>query len=283
MQYLENEFLKVEIDERGAQLSRVYSPEYDWEYIWINDPEIWSWRAPNLFPIVGELKEGKYKYHGNTYFMGRHGFMRDAPFEASMEGEELVFSIKNDENSLGIYPFEFEYQVRYRLVGKTLLQYYHVHNPSVETAMPFSLGGHPAFTAGPVGSWKLVFSENESAKAQMLSDKGLRIDRYKDGIVNGRISLEKDTFKDDALIFKGLKSTYCELRSDDNPRMVRFHFAQFPYLGIWAKHNAPYVCIEPWYGVADHENTDGKIINKEGIEMLPPESTFRIGFTMEFL
>jgi galactose mutarotase-like enzyme len=54
-------------------------------------------------------------------------------------------------------------------------------------------------------------------------------------------------------------------------------------LGIWAKPNAPFVCIEPWCGIADFETSNGAIEDKEGIQILRAGEEFCEVFWMEFI
>lgn len=279
---LENKHLLVEVEERGAQLMRVYSRAYDHDYIWINDPHVWEWRSPVLFPIVGELKDGRYHYNGKWFEMGRHGIVRDALFTGKAQDMTLHFTKLYDESSLARYPFKFEFQVMYKLAGSSVECWFHVHNRD-ENTMPFSVGGHPAFSTAPRSDYFIQFETGETAPSDGLTGEGLRSGEMRTGIVNGKIALEPDLFDNDALIFKDLKSRWCELRSHSSARLVRLHFEQFPYLGIWSKPNAPYVCIEPWYGVADRFDASGNFLEKEGIALLPPESMLRIGYRIDFL
>ena len=59
------------------------------------------------------------------------------------------------------------------------------------------------------------------------------------------------------------------------------NFEGFPYLGIWTKPNAPFICIEPWCGLADNINHNGNVINKEGINLLQPKEVFERKITIE--
>lgn len=277
---IQNEHILVEAEQRGAQLMRIYSVEHDHEYLWINDPDVWGWRSPLLFPVIGELKDGKYLYDGKTYLMKRHGFLRDATFEARNEGSEMVFSRSFDESHLLNYPFKWNLEVRYQLEGKSLSVKYHVKNIG-KVAMPFSIGGHPAFSANPVDRHFLVFEKQETVFSDSLDRNGLRTGVQRTGIINGKIDLTNESFNDDALVFSDLRSEYCELHSTDSSRGIRFWFGEFPYLGIWSKPGAPFVCIEPWQGVCDSSSASGNILEKEGIVLLPPGSDFKAGYKIE--
>ena len=77
----------------------------------------------------------------------------------------------------------------------------------------------------------------------------------------------------DALVFKHMKSNELTLSKKNKP-VLSVQLEGFPYLGIWTKPNAPFLCIEPWCGLADNVNHNGNIFEKEGIQLLNKESKF---------
>jgi len=95
--------------------------------------------------------------------------------------------------------------------------------------------------------------------------------------------LENNTFIKDALVFQDLKTDQITLRSAESDRSLVFSFDDFPYLGIWSKPSAPFVCIEPWHGIADTIDHDGNLVTKEGIKSLKPTETFSCGYSVEVL
>jgi galactose mutarotase-like enzyme len=88
-------------------------------------------------------------------------------------------------------------------------------------------------------------------------------------------------FKDDALIFKDLKSRKVFIKSKNHQHALTVNFTGFNYLGLWAKENAPYVCIEPWLGCADTANKAVELKNREGIIMLEAGEEFNPFFTIQ--
>ena len=64
---IENDYLKVTVSDHGAELTSVYDKAQDFERIWCADPAVWNRHAPVLFPFVGKVKDGAYRYNGNTY------------------------------------------------------------------------------------------------------------------------------------------------------------------------------------------------------------------------
>jgi len=98
---------------------------------------------------------------------------------------------------------------------------------------------------------------------------------------SNKIPLTHDLFNEDALIFKDLKSRKVTLKSDTYGAILSISYKEFPYLGIWAKPNGNYVCIEPWLGIADHEDTNQELKTKEGILSLEANKSFTASYTIE--
>ena len=69
---------------------------------------------------------------------------------------------------------------------------------------------------------------------------------------------------------------------DSNP-VLTVHFEDFPSLGIWTKMNAPFLCIEPWFGYSDTNENSGNLFEKEGIQVLDKDQTFQAKFSIEIL
>jgi len=129
----------------------------------------------------------------------------------------------------------------------------------------------------------LEFDQNETAESYALNmDIGLVTDSSFPIISNGNtIDLHYDLFNQDALIFKDLKSRKVALKSKKNGNILTVDYPDFPYLGIWAKPHANYVCIEPWLGVADNETHNQDFKTKEGIQTLASKQTFKATYTIE--
>lgn len=286
---IENEFLQISVLQKGVELSGIKSKKTGIEYMWQANPDIWGSHAPVLFPIIGALKEDKYSFEGKTYTgLPKHGFIRrnEKMKLVEQEGNRLRYELNYTEDSLKIYPFKFGFSIEYRLEGNKIHVDHEVINQG-QSEMLFSLGGHPAFNC----PWKegaeyedyfLEFEEEENDHTWVLSDRGL-IDKPGAQLLDktNKLPLHKHLFDKDALIFKKLKSRSVHLKSSKHPEVLSMHFPNFPYLGIWAKPQAPYVCIEPWMGIADSEASSGKLEEKEGILKLAAQSSFGASYIIE--
>ena len=276
---IHNEHLEVTIKRKGAELCSVIDNN-GYEYIWQAEP-VWPRHAPNLFPIVGSLIDHQYEYNGKTYDMSHHGFARNMDFDMLHQSEHSIcFVLTHTEETFKAYPFRFNFLVTYTLEENKLEQRFRVINTDTKD-IPVSFGGHPAFNAIPVSEYNVVFSENEVVKSNLLSGPYISNTEL-DAIAGDTIELDNDTFKDDALIFQGLRSKEVSLVHTRSNHKVTMDISEFPYLGIWAKPGAPYVCLEPWQGLADYSSHNKDIWTKKGIVRVGKNEELSKTFSMRF-
>ena len=270
------------ISSLGAEL-KSFKNDTGEEYMWSGNPEIWKGTAPVLFPIVGELREGLYSHKGKFYRMTRHGFARTSMFTHESLGDgESSFVLRSSPDTELVYPFQFELEVRFRIERARLRVSYRVTNRGDEI-MPFMLGSHPAF-ALPVDrcaleSYYLEFEKAETLDLYHLADGLLCREPEKTYLKNEKTIRITDTlFDNDALIFENIESREIYIYRDGTGRRLTLDTGGAPYLGIWAKPGAPYVCLEPWHGHADEAGADFDIINKNHFTTLRPAEEFTTGY-----
>lgn len=280
--YIENEFLTVGVKEYGCELTSVKSKKDGYEFLWQGDEKIWYGQSPVLFPIVGRLIDDKYTLDGKEYKMPKHGFARKSAWTLLEKDESsLSFILSESPETLAIYPYKFDLIITFTLDGNKLRVNHAVVNRNGET-MYFSLGAHPAFNCR-IGD-TLRFSENETLSTEKIDlERSLRLPETYPVLNNATdITLTEHIFDEDALILKGVKSKYISLIKQNDNRTVKFDMGNAPYLGIWAKPNAPYVCIEPWFGVNDSFEKKNDFSEKTGINALAPDDVFNFAWEAEF-
>ncbi len=279
---IENEYLTAQIDDMGAQLHSLVTKDDGFEYLWQGNPDVWYGQAPVLFPVIGQLFEDKFRYDGKDYPLAKHGFARKMLFEAAdVEGARAVFILRSNEETLQMFPFNFEFAVCFELVGRAIKVTHTVTNLDDKT-MYFSCGAHPGFNCA-IGDYLEFEESEEGAQVEKIDKENIIIGtKFDVELEEGRrLRLTPDLFAEDALIFSDLNSNVVTLKSDNSERSVRFDFGDAPFLGIWAKPNAPYVCIEPWYGVNDDRIRYEDVSQKRGIQSLEPEETFDLVWIAE--
>ena len=284
---IKNEYIKAKIKSFGAELNSLQKCAEELEYIWQGDSKYWNRHSPILFPIVGRLKNDSYTYQNQKYNMTQHGFARDKEFEViKNEVDFIEFRLKSDEKTLEIYPFSFELYLSYKLEKNSLIVSYKVINKS-DDKMLFSIGAHPAFNwtlkeDEKKENYFLEFENIKETKRYFLNDKGLVYDSVDLKIIDNKIALNEELFKNDALVFEDLNIKTLTLKNSINENYIKLNFENFPYLGIWSKPTgAPFICIEPWFGVADDENSNQNFEDKKGIITLEKDEIFSCFYIIE--
>ncbi len=287
MVVLENDKLKVTIKLKGAELSSVVDKQTGIEYMWQGNPDVWAYHAPNLFPVVGQVKENKLNINGQEYNLNRHGFARISNFRRiESTPNHAIFSLSYDEETLKIYPYKFELEIAYHLSGNQIHILYKVVNKE-DHKIYFSIGAHPGFNVpledGEVyEDYYIQFEKEEDLVASTLSDKGLFNGKHKEILKGNNLPLASDLFNEDALVFKNINSRSVELKNNRGTKYVKLDFPQFKELGIWSKPGAPFVCIEPWLGYADSELGQQDISEKPGIQTLNKGHVFEVTMDITF-
>lgn len=284
---IENEFIIATIAEDGAELVSLISKETQMEYMWQGDPAYWARHAPVLFPIVGRLKNDEYSYAGQTYSMSQHGFARDSLFEVIQHGKELVsLALKSSKETKKHYPFDFELILSYELVGESVIVSYQVENTGSKE-MYFSIGGHPAFNVPlennlTFDDYYLTFTPLKSRIQLPLEGPYVDTEHRTLGQTNTSLDLRHEMFKEDAIIFETKGTNTFTIASDESDHSISLSYKNMPYVGIWSPYpkQAPFVCIEPWCGIADTLDSNGKLIDKMGINRLETNQLFHTQYTI---
>lgn len=282
--------LEVKIEQIGAELCSIKSKSTDREFVWNADPTIWGSTAPVLFPIIGGLKNGETEYEGKKYAMPRHGIVRHNQriHVVNQEADRITLRLASDELTHKQYPFDFTFDISFRVKDNSVIVNHIIKNTDTRD-MYFSVGAHPAFNC-PLNEgehysdYYLEFAERETLSTSTLTPDGLVRNDSVEVINNDTIlPLTDHLFDNDALIFRNLKSRRVTLRSHKSDTALEVSFPDFNYLGIWAKPGAPFVCIEPWLGVADNIDGDGLLEHKEAIIKLPAGEKFEAKYSIRII
>lgn len=287
--YLENLYLKVTINEAGAELANILSKENGNQYLWNADETFWKRTAPVLFPIVGSLKDSKFKVDGRDYPMSQHGFARDMDFKMAKQadGSKILFRLDYTADTLKRYPYKFALEIEYVLKGRKVTTTWRVINLD-DKEMHFQIGGHPAFMC-PIGKkdkqnqYFLNFNTDKNMTYSLLNENGL-VESEGNVLTNdgGLVPIDEHMFDKDALIFEGKQADKVSLCKPDGMAYVTVSF-DAPLFGIWspAGKNAPFICIEPWYGRADKEDFSGDISEREYDNVLAQGEKFEASYSIE--
>lgn len=278
--FLENDHLVATIKEHGAELASLRSKETGLEYIWAGDAKYWGRQAPVLFPIVGRLKDDQYQVADKTYHLGQHGFARDRDFAIREQtATKVVLELKADEASKELYPFDFCLQLSYELTASGLVVDYRVDNPSQEPIY-FGIGGHPAFKTPltpkeSFSDYELTFSTDYRLPKIPLTNGLTDIESARLSAPTATVS--RELFKDDALIYDlEQKPTKVSLTSKTSGHGVSLNVTDAKFMGIWSTYpkEGQFVCLEPWWGLADTTDSNGDFTQKYAINRLDKAASF---------
>lgn len=285
---IKNSDLKISVKSFGAELSSVKSLKNNTEYLWQADENLWPRHAPNLFPIVGKLKNGSYTYNGKSYKLPQHGFARDNEFTCVEHlADSLVFELSSNGERLKSFPFEFHFFITYKLIGTSLSVTYKIINASKEL-MYFSVGAHPAFNC-PIHpgekfeDYELYFPQKNKLVINSLNDGLISSNTKTIELENSTLPVSMSLFENDAMVFMNHQIDEVRLQSRVTKKGVTLKSENWPYYGIWTKKQSnKFICLEPWYGIADFENTNQDLIQKTGIIKLETKELFSCDYTMLF-
>ncbi len=285
---LENKNLSIKVNSFGAELCSVFSNDLHIEYIWQADPSIWARHAPNLFPLVGKLKNNLFVYKDKSYQLPQHGFARDNEFICVEQTDtELVFELTANNESLQKFPFHFSLQIKYVLTGNSLSINYAVFNPD-NYDLYFSVGAHPAFNCPlekheKFEDYNLVFPGKNKLITNLLADGLIANDTKQISLHSNSLPVSKNLFDNDALVCMNSQISEVQLVSSKTKHGVTMQCNNWLYFGIWTKKGTDqFVCLEPWYGIADMADSNNELTQKTGIIKLQPGQNFSCSFDISF-
>lgn len=272
MYILQNDFITIKVDSKGAELKSLFDKRTKFEWIWQSDSRFWAKSSPVLFPIVGSLKDNKFYYNGRLFELPRHGFARDLEFELVHScDEKLIFELNSTPETNVNYPFEFSLRIIYELIEKSLYVCYLVRNIGKDD-LYFSLGAHPAFNFPKdilsIDEMYLYFPLDSKLKRYYLNNNLLSTTADSIELRSNELFLNQQTFIKDAWILKDLCSKEVYLKNKVNDLGIKLSFEKFPYLGLWSVPGSSFICLEPWAGLPDTEEVDHLLENKEGMILL---------------
>lgn len=289
---LKNERLEVGFTSLGGALTSIKN-EAGVEYLWQGDPQFWSGQAPVLFPICGSLRDNRaVTKDGKVIQMPRHGIVRREEFMLESEKENSIcFSISENEEMMGKYPYPFTLTMEYRLEGNSIHVTYGVANTGIED-MPFFIGGHPAFRcpllpAENYEDYQVIFDANEEITAPTpdlktgLVDMGHRKEIAFDGTV---LPLAHSLFYEDGIIFDKLKSKKVTLCHKETGHGVELEMGSFSYLVIWsAANDGPFLALEPWTGLSTCSDENDVFEEKRNAAIVKPGEEKRLSYIITIL
>ncbi len=274
---IQNKHISIGVKKKGAELSSIKSKESNTEYLWQAHPDHWGRHSCILFPVIGCVIDDSIIIDDVKYPMLKHGILRDREFELTERSQDrLVFTMSSDADTLKMYPFDFTFKAIYTLEESICKIRYEVSTDGV-VPIPFNIGGHPAFNC-PLdkdkkrSDYSLIFNESEDQSSPIIDQNGMISPERQLVLDNSKtLRITDELFDHDALILEDTKSHQVSLVDDHGDVKWTFEYKGFTHLGIWsASRTAPFVCIEPWYGVAAVQGATGVYVEKKAIQWVKP-------------
>lgn len=281
-----NEKVEIKINYHGAELRSIKNLKTGKDYLWDANPTYWNRSSPVLFPFVGAVKNKLYRHEGVEYPMNQHGFARDMDFELMNKTDnEVWFSVTSTDDTYKVYPFHFCLEIGYRLEENSISVMWRVKNTSNKN-MYFSIGAHPAFfcpfyEGDKQSDYYLCFTTKDGIHPEKLITRifgqgGCATNQHAEYILdNGILPITEDRFDNDALIIENSQVQRIALLDSEKNEYLAVEF-DAPLVGVWSppKKNAPFVCIEPWYGRCDCEDFSGELKDREWGNTLEADEEF---------
>ena len=286
---IENDYLRVSVDDHGAELCSIFDKIHNREVIWQADPAYWKRHAPVLFPNVGRHFEDHYRINGTEYPSKQHGFARDSEFTCvDMTADSITHKLKSSDATKENYPYDFELKIKHVLKKNQVSVCWEVVNHSNET-MYFTIGGHPAFNVPAQGNndkkedYLLTFNGEKSltyllldpASGTALPDQTKTLE-----LTDGTCHIDAHMFDNDALVFDN-QIEKAGIAFPDGTPYLELTCHRFPNFGIWSVPGSSFVCLEPWMGRCDDCGFKGDLAEKANINALNVDEIFNASYEIK--
>ena len=282
---LENKALKIKINSLGAELTEIINKENGLSYLWDANPKYWKRSSPVLFPNVGKYKDSTFTYNGEVYKQGQHGFARDMEFELLEQKENYIsFVLNSCEQTLKTYPFEFSLILAYELIDNEIKVIWKVKNTG-DKEMYFAIGAHPAFNVPLVDEKRsdcyLYLKGIDKIVSNKINKDGLSSNELVEyNLDNGYLNISDDLFDADALVIEDQDIKEISITDKSKKPYITVKM-DVPLFGIWSPNReAPFVCIEPWYGRCDSHDYCGDITNRKYENKLNSNEVFDVNYSI---
>ena len=218
---------------------------------------------PLLFPICGNLPDDTYTLDDETYQLKQHGFGRTLPWEVTQQstddGASITLTLTSSEETLAVYPFDFQLDYIYILKGNTLEQRFRHTNLSYEP-MPFSTGTHPYFAVAD--KTKLGFDLPSTDYKVKDANKVFNFD--------GQFDFSQDEIDVAFINLEGQTATV----KDGNSTLTIAFDENYSTLVFWTVKGKDFYCLEPWSGPRNAINTGDFLLSAS------PQETVETVITM---
>lgn len=288
--YIENELLKVGINSYGGSLTNIIDKIDGEEMLYQPLENSWKGQDVVIFPVVGKLKDKKYTVDSKEYKIESHGLIRYDNLELfEQKSDEITFIYYSNSLTLEQYPYDFEFKVNYKLIGKTVKVSYLVNNTS-DSTMFYGIGGHPAFICDG------IFTEKEFdlkgnyvgldcivSEKYLLNETGSNI-TGKTSFNQNVIELSKEFFRKELTLIIGSDTLKSATLFRKNGKKVVVKMESNKYVALWSdEYFGNYCAIEPWWSLPDFVDNDSELKNKQTFISQEAHTTKKYSYEIEII
>jgi len=266
--WIEDEISKLKAAVLPGYGGRIFSVSAEGKEIIFNAPELlgedslFSGGIPVLFPFSSKTENDTYQFSGKDYYMPKHGFVMDMPFGIREKSDNSVtLTLKSDDFTKTLYPFEFELVLNYAISKKTFFISSEINNLSTED-MPYYIGWHPFFRT--------------SDKSRLALE--MKAEHVLDFIKGGRGLFDKPVDLSEKLdhVYYPVKGGWRFVNEADGYE-VRIRTDELHDVAVVATIREGCVCVEPWTGLPNAINSG------ERLHWIKPGDSVICGFEMDVL
>lgn len=289
MEQTSNGKISIRTRKYSAELCGIRNEETGEELMWYADPKIWGRHCPMLFPTVGAVWRGHYTHRGTDHQITKHGFLQEREFDIKeTTPNSITYTTHDNQQTRLMFPFKFELDQKFTLEGKTVKVEWTVRNVGVDD-MPFHIGGHPSFLfrgfeAGDEVKGYAEFDTPSPESATVGVGGCLGARRYTLPAPEKRMALTDELFKVDSIIIDNSQVHSITLLDKEQRPVVKVS-SEAPVFLLWSPYGteAPFVCLEPWYGLCDMQGYHGEFSNRPYTNTVKAGEEWKGGYTIEVL
>ncbi|MBR6072435.1 MAG: hypothetical protein IKP77_06385 [Acholeplasmatales bacterium] len=285
---LENEYLKIRVNEDGGSLTSVYDKVNKNELLYQLDDRSWHGQDVVIFPFIAKLKNGSYMVDGKDYYMKNHGLVRYNKVSLNKKSDNtLSLFFESNSETLKEYPYKFHLEIKYILDGHKLSIRYKITNTD-DKPIYYEFGGHPALKTSGIESvdgfeyedTKIEFDTSLEVNKYYLDETGSYIIGKNINKIPREMYVKKKMISDSkTLIFDAKEINNVILTT--NGYSYKFDINEAEILAFWCDpHFGDYICVEPWWGIPDIINPNPELKDKPLMHSLNPKESEEKGYTI---
>lgn len=271
MTTLENNWLRIQTSENGAELSSVVGLKTNFEYLH-------KGKQPISFPYGGTLNPNNKYSKGKVSEFLKGGLISDKTFEIIEETPKtVVYRLESDGTTHNIYPHPYRLDVSYKLRAYHINVFWKILNTGIYS-LPFQIGGELTFNLPPFMGEKGHFGYFNFRHASPLSclvknGDGFISRRHSNvHLINGNFRIVDNKQEEEPIYYVDKNQVKQVSVLDIYERPFISLAASCPVFRFNTNFNdlKPSMTLAPIWGIDDRDDYVGEFSNRPNTIILPP-------------